>query len=81
MVFNCAVFLGGVPRTRLLHLAAIDRIETNAGDARCFLRQIARELAAFPRHHLTCGQRETERIGLIVKIKNDLSRHVDFSLG
>jgi hypothetical protein len=30
---------------------------------------------------LTCGQRETERIGLIVKIKNDLSRHVYFSLG
>jgi hypothetical protein len=30
---------------------------------------------------LTCRQRETKRIGLIVKIQNDLSRHVYFSLG
>jgi hypothetical protein len=28
---------------------------------------------------LTCGQRKTERIGLIVKIENDLSGHVYFS--
>jgi len=39
--------LGGVARTRLLHVAGIHRVQTNAGDACRLLQQIARELAAF----------------------------------
>ena len=59
--------------------ASIHSIQANTRDSRCFLHQVARELAAFAGHYLTSGQGKTQRIRLIFKIKNDLSRHMYFS--
>jgi hypothetical protein len=59
--------------------AGICGIKTYAGYSRSFLHQVARELTTFSCHDLTRGQRKSERIRLILKIENDLSRHVYFS--
>jgi hypothetical protein len=56
-------------------MTGIYRIETDAGDTRGFLNQIAGVLAAVSRHHLSGGERETKGIRLVFEIKNDLSRH------
>src|SRR5579872_46914 len=69
--------LGSAPRAGLLSGAG--RVEPYSRHPGRFLYQVARELRAFPRHHGTRSQRETQRIRLIFKIENDLSRHSDFS--
>ena len=62
-------------------MTGVYRIETDAHHSRGFLYQITRKLSAFSGHHLTRRQCEAERIRLIFKVKNDLSRHVHFSPG
>ncbi len=63
------------PRIRLLRASGIHRVQPDARDAAGFLHQIAGELAAFPGHHRTRGQRETQSVCLILEIQNNLSRH------
>jgi len=66
---------GDAARVWPFDLYGIHGIKPYPGDAGSFLYEFAGVLGAFASHHLPGSQREPERIGLVFKIKYDLSRH------
>jgi len=66
---------GDAARVWPFDLSGIRGIKPYPGDAGSFLYELAGVLGTFASHHLSRSQREPERIGLVFKVKNDLSRH------
>ncbi len=66
---------GAFRRTGLLALSGVDGVQADAGDAGGFLDEVVGGANAVSGHHGTCGQCETQRVRLIIKVQNDLPRH------
>src|SRR5579863_3163558 len=60
---------------RLLDLSCVRGIQADAADPRRLLNQIVGHASSIARHYRTGSQCKSQRVGLILKIQNDLPGH------